>query len=146
MQKVIFTIALFLTVGLSYSFASPATSNDEISIAFSRSFKHAQIISTDRYKTYTRLTFKMNDMIMFAYYSENGELLAITRNILSTQLPMALLVSLRTSYSDYWISELFEISGESQNCYYVTLENADSKITLRSVADRWDVFSTTQKQ
>jgi hypothetical protein len=147
------TMVVLLTLGISYSFASPSlpgfrpsVSNDEISISFSRNFHHAQIISKESHQTYTKFTFKMNDMILFAYYSENGELLAVTRNILSTQLPMNLLINLRTDYSNYWISDLFELSGENQDCYYVTLENADVKITLRSVGDKWEVFSNIQKQ
>jgi hypothetical protein len=150
LRRTAITMALFLTLGISYSFARPSAepvrSNDEISIAFSKSFHNAQIISKEVRKTYTKLTFKMNDMILFAYYSENGQLLAVTRNIQSTQLPMSLLVSLRTDYSSYWISDLFELSGESEDCYYVTLENADVKITLRSVGDKWEVFSNTKKQ
>ncbi|HVU59153.1 MAG TPA: hypothetical protein VHD83_29025 [Puia sp.] len=150
LRRTAIMMAILLTLSTSYGFARPSAepvrSNDEISIAFSKSFRNAQIISKEVRKTYTKLTFKMNDMIMFAYYSENGELLAVTRNIQSTQLPVNLLVGLRTDYSDYWISDLFELSGESENCYYVTLENADVKITLRSVGDKWEVFSNTKKQ
>ncbi|MBN8851688.1 MAG: hypothetical protein BGO55_05255 [Sphingobacteriales bacterium 50-39] len=153
LRRTAITMALFLTLGISYSFARPSLpsfkpfgSNDEISVAFSKSFRHAQIISKESHKTYTKLTFRMNDMIMFAYYSENGELLAVTRNILSTQLPMNLLVDLRTDYNNYWISDLFELSGEGQDCYYVTIENADVKVTLHSVGDKWEEFSKTQKQ
>lgn len=150
LRRAAITMALFLTLGISYSFARPALSpfgsNDEISIAFSKSFHNAQIISKESHKTYTKLTFRMNDMIMFAYYSENGELLAVTRNILSSQLPMTLLVELRTDYSNYWISDLFELSGEGQDCYYVTIENADVKVVLRSVGDKWEEFSRTEKQ
>jgi len=150
LRRTAITMALFLTLGISYGFTSPsvepARSNDEISIAFSKSFRNAQIISKESHKTYTKLTFRMNDMIMFAYYSENGELLAVTRNILSSQLPVNLLVSLRTDYSNYWISDLFELSGDSQDCYYVTVENADVKVTLRSAGEEWEVFSSTRKQ
>ena len=150
LRRTAITMALFLTLGISYGFTSPsvepARSNDEISIAFSKSFRNAQIISKESHKTYTKLTFRMNDMIMFAYYSENGELLAVTRNILSSQLPVNLLVSLRMDYSNYWISDLFELSGDSQDCYYVTVENADVKVTLRSAGEEWEVFSSTRKQ
>ena len=152
-RRTAITMALLLTLSISYSFASPALpsfkpigSRDEISASFSKSFRHAQIISKESHKTYTKLTFKMNEMIMFAYYSENGELLAVTRNILSTQLPVNLLVNLRTDYSQYWITDLFELSGQDEDCYYITLENADVKITLRSVGEKWEVFSNTQKQ
>jgi hypothetical protein len=88
----------------------------------------------------------MDDMIMFAYYSGNGELLAITRNIVSSQLPMNLQMTLKSNYSGFWITELFELSGDNDNCYYVSLENADSKVVLRSNGDNWEVYSSARKQ
>jgi hypothetical protein len=149
-RRTAITMALLLTLGISYGFANPSAgpvrSNDEISIAFSKSFRHAQIISKEMYKTYTKFTFRMNDMVMFAYYSYSGELLAVTRNILSTQLPIDLLVDLKTGYSKYWITELFELSGDGRDSYYVTLENADIKIVLRSTGDNWEVYSKAEKE
>jgi hypothetical protein len=140
-------IALLLTLSTSYSFAKSDDSiKGEITASFRKNFQHAQIISTEVRQTYTKLTFKMNDVIMFAFYSENGELLAVTRNILSTQLPMNLLIDLKSDYSSYWITDLFELSGEGQDCYYITLENADSKITLCSAGDRWEVYTSSKKQ
>jgi hypothetical protein len=90
-------------------------------------------------KDYTRLTLKVNDMIVFAYYSENGELLAVTRNIKSTQLPLPLLLDLKRNYGGYWITELFELSSGGQTSYYMTVENADKKLNLRAVDnDSWE--------
>jgi hypothetical protein len=88
----------------------------------------------------------MDDMVMFAYYSGNGELLAITRNIVSSQLPLNLQMTLRNNYNGYWITELFELSGDNDNCYYVSLESADSKVTLRSNGDTWEVYSSSIKK
>jgi hypothetical protein len=103
-------------------------------------------MSSEVHRKFTRLTFKMDDMIMFAYYSGNGELLAVTRNIVSSQLPMSLQRTLKNSCKGYWITELFELSGDNENCYYVSLENADNKIALRSNGDRWEVYSSSKKQ
>jgi hypothetical protein len=82
---------------------------------------------------------------MSAFYSTNGELLAVTRNIVSSQLPVNLLISLKKYYSTSWITDLFEFNGDNQDCYYITLENADTKTTLRSNGDSWEIYSTTKK-
>ncbi|HWK07689.1 MAG TPA: hypothetical protein VNS58_28855 [Puia sp.] len=146
-KKAALLIALFLTVGISYSFASGTddVSND-IRTSFRKDFKNAQIINSEVHKKFTKLTISMNNTVFFAFYAENGKLLAVTRNILSSQLPLNLMFSLKGDHKGYWISELFELNGEGQNCYYVTLENADSKLTLRSTGDNtWEVYEETAK-
>jgi len=147
-KKTSVLLALLLTLATSFSFAN---GNDDITrqvkASFKQDFKNAQIISGEVHKKYTKLTFRMNDMVLFAFYSENGQLLAVVRNILSTQLPIDLQMELRKKYSDYWISELFELNGDGENYYYITLENADKKIILRSSAyDGWEVYNTVIKK
>jgi hypothetical protein len=144
-------IALLLTAAVSYSFAAAPTGEVKISsdirAAFHKDFQNGQIIGSQVHKNFTKLTFKMNEIILFAYYSDNGQLLAVTRNILSTQLPIALQLNLKKDYSKYWITELFEINGEGQNCYYISMENADTKLTLRSNGDdTWEVYEKTDKK
>jgi hypothetical protein len=139
-----FAFALLLTV---VSFAKPVDSvKGEINASFKRNFRNAQMMSTETHEAFTKVTFKMNDVIMFAFYNNSGELLAVTRNITSSQLPMELLLSLKNDYSAYWITELFEFTGDDTNCYYVSLESADAKVTLRSNGDYWEVYSSARKQ
>ena len=132
--------ALVLTMGTTSSFAGPAHGlNGQVSSAFQKDFNKAELMDYNISKDYTRLTLKVNDMIVFAYYSENGELLAVTRNIKSTQLPLPLLLDLKKNYGGYWITELFELSSGGQTSYYMTVENADKKLNLRSVNnDGWE--------
>jgi len=104
-----------------------------------------QIMTTETHKGFTKLTFKLDDVVMFAFYSDNGQLLAVTRNIVSSQLPFALRISLKNDYEGYWITELFEFSGDSDSAYYVSLENADKKVVLRSTGDGWEEYSSTKK-
>jgi len=139
-----FAFALLLTVA---SFAKPVDSvKGEINASFKKNFRNAQLMNTETHEAFTRLTLKMNNVIMFAFYSNTGDLLAVTRNILSSQLPMNLLLSLKNDYSDYWITELFEFTSDDQSCYYVSLESADLKVTLRSNGDTWEVYNSTKKQ
>ena len=145
-KKAAVMMTLLLVLGTGYSFAKPVDSvNGDISISFKKSFRGAQIIGTEAHEAFTKLTFRMNDVVMFAFYSNRGELLAVTRNITSSQLPLGLLLSLKNDYKAYWITELFELTGNEDSCYYVSLESADAKVTLRSTGDSWEVYTTTRK-
>jgi hypothetical protein len=147
-KKAAVTMVLLLTLSASFAFSGTNGINDvnnEIRTSFKKDFRNAQLLSTESHKAFTKLNFKMDGLIMSAFYSEGGELLAVTHNILSTQLPINLMISLKNNYNSYWITELFEFTGDNDSCYYVSLENADSKVTLRSNGDQWEVYSSVKK-
>jgi hypothetical protein len=114
--------------------------------SFKKEFKNAEIISCDVARNLTTLTFAMNGVVMSAFYSNNGELLAISRNILTSQLPLNLMLGIKENYKDYWVIDLFEMSSEEENAYYITLENASSQLVLKSVDNSsWEVYKKTSK-
>jgi hypothetical protein len=161
-KKIAFIAALFLTVGIGSSFANtspakttsmvptgviPANSvptdgnaNKVILASFHKDFGTAEMIGVEVRKDYTKVTFKLNSLVLFAFYSENGDLMAVVRNILSTQLPIQLLMDLKQNHSDCWITDLFEIDSNGQTTYYVTLENCDARVTLRSNSTSWEKY------
>ena len=147
-KKLTFMIAMLLTVGISSSFATPTDDiNNSVRASFRKDFQKAELIGSEVSRQYTKLTFKLNDMVMFAFYSDNGELLAVTRNIKTSQLPIQLLLQLKKDYNDYWITDLFELTGEDLNNYYITIEDADKKITLRSTnSNSWELYERTNKK
>jgi hypothetical protein len=132
-KKFALIATLLLTVGIGSSFAAPAgNGNDIILASLRKEFKTADVMGVEVRKDYTKVTFKLNSIVLFAYYNANGDLLAIVRNILSTQLPIQLLMDLKQTYSNNWITDLFEMNVNGQTTYYATLENSDTRITLRS--------------
>ena len=137
--------ALILTVGISSSFATPANDPDNINASFRKDFHHAELLATNVTVDYTKLTFKMNGMVLFAFYSGDGKLLAVTHNIVSTQLPLQLLMTVRRDYANYWISDLFECDADGTTSYFLTIENADRKITLRSNDGNWETYIKSTK-
>ena len=144
-MKQITTFALALLFAAT-SFAKPVDSvKGEINASFKKDFRNAQLVNTETHEAFTKVTFKMNEVIMFAFYSKTGDLLAVTRNITSSQLPLNLLMSLKNDYSAYWITELFEFTGDGSSCYYVSLESAEGKVTLRSNGDSWEVYTSVKK-
>jgi len=147
-KKFALTAALFLTVGIGSSFAAPTGNGSDIVIAsFHKEFRTADVLQVDTKRDYTKVTFKMNDVVMFAYYSENGDLIAVVRNILSTQLPIHLLMELKQQHPDCWITDLFQLDRNGQTIYYVSLENSDMKTTLRSTdSASWDTYQKENKE
>ncbi|HEY4334479.1 MAG TPA: hypothetical protein VGM89_01240 [Puia sp.] len=149
-KKAALVLACVITLPAMNSFAAPATSlneggNKEIKATFAHDFQNAELVSTENKETYTKVVFKLNQQVMTAFYSNNGELLAVTRNIVSSQLPVSLLMSFKKHYGEYWISDLFEMSQDQQSSYYLTLENSDTRMTLRSNGDNWEVYSNVKK-
>jgi hypothetical protein len=53
---------------------------------------------------------------------------------------------LKKNYSNHWISDLFEVSNEEGTAYYLTMEDADSKIVLKSTGgSSWDIYKRITK-
>lgn len=147
MKKSIVTAALCLMVGLSTTFANIKEAvNEKVMNSFKKEFVGAQEVNWENGRTYAKATFKLNDQILFAYYSQEGQLLAVTRNLVSGQLPINLLADLKKTYNGYWISDLFEISSDGATNYYVTLESADFIVVLKSAGSAgWEVFKKDRK-
>jgi hypothetical protein len=73
------------------------------------------------------------NIIYNAYYNANGEMVTAFRHILSTDLPMTLSFSLKKISNDMWVTDVVEVLNENKSTsYFVNLENANEKITLKS--------------
>ena len=147
MKKTILAMAMMLMAGLTGAFAKDDEGvSKEITSSFSKDFVSATNVSWNKQKDFIKATFTMNNQVMFAYYDENGNLIASARNILSEQLPINLLSNLKKNYGNYWISELFEMDKDGQASYYVTLENADETLILKSTSfNGWSTYKRSKK-
>jgi hypothetical protein len=148
MKKRILSLALMLMIGLSSTFANNAEGvNQKVMSSFKKEFANAKDVKWESGKDFVKATFTLNGQILFAYYSENGDMLAMTRNIVSSQLPIVLLNDLKKDYSNFWITDLFEMAADNETAYYVTLECSDNVIVLKSIdASNWEVFKREKKQ
>jgi hypothetical protein len=75
----------------------------------------------------------MNGQSLIALLSEEGEMIAVSRNILPTELPINLQASINKNFPAYWITGLTEYAVGSETKYFITVENADEKTTLENV-------------
>ena len=144
MKKLIMLLAI--TISTLSAFANDEKINQKVLHAFQTEFttaKNARWVTTS---DYVKAEFLFNDQHVNAFYTMDGELLGITRNITSLDLPMNLQTGLKKSYADFWISDLFEVTRSDSTGYYITLENAENVIVLKASADNeWSVFKKTRK-
>ncbi|WP_276485613.1 2TM domain-containing protein [Paraflavitalea pollutisoli] len=139
--------SLLLLLTTSNSFALPTEpASEQVMNAFKKDFSTAQDISWETKAAVSKATFQLNGQVLFAYYSGNGTLLAVIRNLTSNQLPIRLLSDLKNNYAGYWISDLFEMVADSTSTYYLTVENSEQKIVLKSTDNaNWEVFRKEAK-
>ena len=147
MKKTILATGILLTMALTSAFANDNEGvNQKTKESFKNNFTSTHVVNWQREGDFLKATFTMNNQVMYAYYNENADLVAVTRNILSDQLPISLMTDLRKNYSGYWISDLFEMSAEGQTSYYVTLENADETLVIKSTDfNGWSVFKRNKR-
>ncbi len=144
MKKIILMLAI--TISSIAVFAGEVNVDAKVLNSFKQEFKNAQDVKWTTNETFYKASFVYNGQYVYAFYKLDGELMGVTRNISSLDLPMKLQTALRNGYEGYWISELFEISNSDGTKYYITMENADSKIVLKSAGDsNWSIYKKSSK-
>ena len=119
--------------------------DQQTSAAFHSDFTGATNAVWQKGEGYLKVTFSINGSVLFAYYKPGGELMAASRNISSSQLPLRLLTELKKDYYTYWITDLFELSVNNSTEYYVTLENSIKKKILRAAGSEWEIYERENK-
>jgi len=147
MKKVIAGLILGCIILVNSAFANTNDNvTEKVAAAFKHEFVQAKEVNWQKADTYFKAVFKLNEDILTAYFSVEGELMGVTRNLLSTELPINLQTSLKRDYADYWITDLFEYAKKETSGYYVTVENGDQRITLQSNDGRnWTNYLRTKK-
>ena len=144
MKKMTLTLAIALST--LCSFAGEVNVSGKVLDAFNNSFATAKDVTWTASRNYYKAAFVFNNQHVFAFYSTEGELMGLTRYISSLDLPISLQASLKKDYNNYWISDLFEVSNSEGTSYYITLENADAKLVLKSISgDDWKSYDKKTK-
>lgn len=144
MKKII--IMLAVAISSLTAFASDKNVSSNVLNAFNKEFSGVKDVQWTSTNDYYKAEFVYNGQNVNAFYKSDGNLLAVTRNITSLQLPINLQTSLKNNYNNYWITDLFEVSSDDGTSYYITVEKADSKVVLKSDGSgKWDVFKKIAK-
>ena len=142
MKKIIVVLAIALC---SSSAFAGETVNQKVLDAFKTEFASATEVEWSIGTDYYKASFNYNGKYIFAYYDETGELLGMARNLSPLDLPIALQTNLKKNYEGFWVSDLFEAVKGEDTSYYITLENADNKVVLKSDGNNWSQFTKLKK-
>jgi hypothetical protein len=141
MKKIIISLVIVFTLGLS-AFAGDEIIDQKVSKAFQKEFSTAQDAAWSVKNNIYQVTFSYNSRTISAFYDKKGNLLGVTRYMLSTELPYYLQKELKAYYNDYWVANLFELSNENSTSYYVTLQNAEETLVLSSNQQNgWELYN-----
>jgi hypothetical protein len=146
MKKIMMLLAMVLTLTTTWAFTGEEAINKQALNAFKTEFASATDAAWTVGTNYYKVAFTLSDQKLFAFYNSDGEFIAVTRYISSLQLPLNLQGSLKKECSTCWISDLFEVANTDGTAYYVTLENADTKVVLKSTdGGNWTVYQKSKK-
>ena|ERR1044071_6578513 len=143
MKKIILILAI-ITSSVA-AVASGDSVDPKVLDAFNSEFKTAKEVQWTVGENYYRANFTYNNQHVFAYYNAEGECLGLSRYISPASLPISLQSNLKKNYADYWVSDLFEVAKEDGTSYYITLENADTKLILKATGNNWSPYQKIRK-
>jgi hypothetical protein len=145
MKRLLVTLTIALSLVSLSSFANGEDVSPRAVKSFNKSFKNATEVKWTVTDNYFKADFALNGQYVSAFYNEDGSMIALTRNLSSLQLPIALQADLKSNYNCYWISNVLEVANEEGTSYYITLETGDEQLTLKSSGDSWSTFKKQRK-
>ncbi len=144
MKKMILTLAI--AISSLTVFAGEADVNKKVLNAFKTEFTTARDVEWSVGSDYYKASFIYNDKYVFAFYNQDGDLLGLTRYISTADLPLNLQIDLKKNSKGYWVSDLFEVAKNRTTYYYITIENANTKLILKSTGGSdWEEFKSVKK-
>ncbi len=143
---------IFLAMAIVISASSCTIKDDSVSSkvqsAFKDNFAFASEVSWKKLNGLYCANFKVNDQNVSATYNESGELVAASRTLNIEQLPLAVIVALKSKLPNYTFDTVAsEITADGQNSYFVKAEN-DKNVTVLKITGNTtiNIESKTRKK
>jgi len=134
--KLFFTAFAALAITASSFAKGPETANVKAQKNLSAEFKEAKEITWSVKANLLEASFDWNGQKLQAFYNQDGDQVAISRQITLDKLPVKALQALNEKYSGYKTTEAIEFnSSEAGLSYYVSLENGNKKTILNVSPD-----------
>lgn len=136
---------------LLFSVSSFAGNGDNVTpkvrIAFKSDFSNASSVTWKKTSDFYFAYFTMNGIELNAAYNEEGELIGVSKEIESVQLPLSVSMAIAKKYPGYIIlAHVTEMTLEGQTRYYITIVNSKQALILKcSSIGEIDVESRAKK-
>lgn len=140
-----FVLATLLFATTTFATENISDKNQQMQLDFNKHFATATSVTWSTAGTLTTVNFQINGQHLSAHYSPDAKMLGVSRNIVSSDLPLSLQKELRPYLATYWITEAFEYATHGTDDYYVVLENADVKLILKNEAGEFYTYKKELK-
>ena len=140
-MKRLFVAFTLLALALSASsFASDEKSTASILRNFHSSFSEAKNVTVTQVADMTRIGFTMDGKEQFAYYNEYAELVVLSRQISSQDLPQDLRERLEIHYKDHYIAAVYLFIKDGTKEYVTIMKKGSEQLRLRASGKKWKML------
>jgi hypothetical protein len=133
MKKLFVTVAVAVMVGITSFAADNKKVNQRVLAAFEKEFTTATNVSWEMLKDedIAHASFIYANEVMEAYFTTEGELIAVARYLSQERLPLLVSKTLQTQYGKYKFQSASEYMGADATSYIVTLDSEKQQVVVR---------------
>jgi hypothetical protein len=145
MKSMFIAICMMVSIfSQSAKAAEPVVTNAAMQ-AFEITFRNAEEATWSQVDGLFKVSFKLEERQMFAFFNTTGELVVVAKYLKPAQLPKAAQKKLSEASKGYSITELFEINDGEKNKYFAALSNGSTAKVVESTGGRWHEFNNSSK-
>lgn len=145
MKTILIAVVLFASTFTKSYATDGAAVEPNVLKSFQSTFSTATEVDWSRSEGLYKAVFLLNGQYVTAYFNEDGNMAGVARHIAATSLPVLLQTELKNGYKGQWVTDVLEVTTENGLQYYATLENADTKTTLRATSTTWSLYEKSRK-
>jgi hypothetical protein len=131
MKPLLIAFTLFSSVFAKTTFAQQNPITPAVLHTFNLSYSKATNVKWSEVDNMYKAEFMLNDQSSSIFYSKDGAVIATSRFIVPSQLPIQLQASLEKNYKNYKLTGLFEVVNEEGSNFYAVMENTKTILTLK---------------
>lgn len=140
MKKTFFAAALALLMMTSATFANAVTPPEKVVSTLYKDFTNVNNINWKETANFYKVSFTSDNKPLEAFYSFDGELIGLSRNLSIDQLPMNLIKEAKEKGANSQVAELFELQTDRGTEYFITFKNDKGGKTYKSGGEIWSRY------
>src|SRR4030095_4409003 len=137
MKRSIIVFSAILIVITATAFVGAKPGGNPAEATFQKEFNGATNVKWTEGKDVISASFILSDSRIIAYFSNEGELLGTARNVLFSQLPLAVIKEINNRFGNAPISDIIEYTSGMDTYYgmYVDTPTKHLKVKISSDGD-----------
>jgi hypothetical protein len=142
MKKKILTVFAAILFTLSATFARDINPvPDAIVGALQKEFKNASNVTWKTTAIFYKAAFTFDGKPLEAFFSYEGQLIGVSRNISIDQLPLGLIKEVKEKGANSEITELFELLTDRGTEYVITYGTDKGQKTYKGMGTSWSRYN-----